>query len=44
MKTIIAIASIALTSCGGTFMLRPDGSLAYTTTELIKPAIIVPEK
>lgn len=40
MKTLAIIATIALTSCGGTFTLRPDGSLAYTTPEFLKAPIV----
>jgi hypothetical protein len=40
MKTIAILACLALTSCGGTFTLRPDGSLAYTTPEILKPVIV----
>jgi hypothetical protein len=44
MKTLTVIALAALlTSCGGTFTLRPDGSLSYTTPEILK-APIVPTK
>jgi hypothetical protein len=31
---------MALTSCGGTFTLRPDGSLSYTTKEILKAPIV----
>lgn len=40
MRTIALLATIALTSCGGTFTLRPDGSLAYTTPEILKAPIV----
>lgn len=30
-------AVIGMTSCGGTFQLRPDGTLSYTTPEIIRP-------
>jgi hypothetical protein len=43
MKTIAILIACILTSCGGTFVLRPDGSIGYTTPEIIKP-IIVREK
>ena len=31
---------MALTGCGGTFVLRPDGSLSYTTPEILKAPIV----
>lgn len=31
---------MAMASCGGTFTLRPDGSLSYTTKEIIKAPIV----
>jgi len=40
MKTIALLACLSLASCGGTFILRPDGSLAYTTPEILKPVIV----
>ena len=40
MKTTLILATLILTGCGGTFTLRPDGSLAYTTPEILKPVII----
>ena len=43
MKTIALAITIAVTGCGGTFVLRPDGSLSYTTPEILK-ATIVPQK
>lgn len=36
MKTIAILATLALAGCGGTFTLRPDGSLSYTTKEILK--------
>ena len=39
MKTLLIIACLAIASCGGTFILMPDGSLFYTT-----PAILAPTK
>jgi hypothetical protein len=39
-RPLLASAAIAMSSCGGTFTLRPDGSLAYTTPEILKPVII----
>lgn len=42
MKAILiaisAAAALFLSSCGGTFVLAPDGTLSYTT-----PVVIVPE-
>ena len=35
MKTLALIIALALASCGGTFTLRPDGSLSYTTPEIM---------
>jgi hypothetical protein len=41
MKTITILAlCLFLSSCGGTFTLRPDGSLAYTTPEILKAPIV----
>ena len=41
MKTLAILAMAALlTSCGGTFTLRPDGSLSYTTKEILKAPIV----
>ena len=41
---IVALAILAgvmaLTGCGGTFMLRPDGTLSYTTPEILKAPIV----
>ena len=34
---LVALCSM-LAGCGGTFVLKPDGSLSYTTPELIKPS------
>lgn len=34
---VVVIAASMLVSCGGTFSLRPDGTFAYTTPELIRP-------
>lgn len=39
----VIVAAFLLTSCGGTITLRPDGSLSYTTPEILK-APIVPQK
>jgi hypothetical protein len=39
-KFILIAVSLAITSCGGTFTLRPDGSLAYTTPEILKAPIV----
>jgi len=41
MKTITILAiCLFVSSCGGTFTLRPDGSLAYTTPEILKAPIV----
>ena len=40
MKTISILATLLLVSCGGTFTLRPDGTIGYTTPEILKPVII----
>jgi hypothetical protein len=40
MKTISILATLILVSCGGTITLRPDGSLAYTTPEILKAPIV----
>jgi hypothetical protein len=40
MKTLILIGTLILASCGGTFVLRPDGSIAYTTPEILKAPIV----
>ena len=37
---LIAAVVIALTHCGGTFTLRPDGSLSYKTAEILKAPIV----
>ena len=34
---LVALCTL-LAGCGGTFVLKPDGSLSYTTPELIKPS------
>lgn len=39
----VIVAVFLLSSCGGTITLRPDGSLSYTTPEILK-ATIVPQK
>lgn len=39
MKTMLIVLSVALTSCGGTFTLRPDMSLSYTTPIIVTPPI-----
>lgn len=44
MKTLILIATLILVGCGGTFVLRPDGSLSYTTKEILKAPIVGSEK
>jgi hypothetical protein len=44
MKTLILLGTLLLASCGGTFVLRPDGSLAYTTPEILKAPIVEPVK
>lgn len=31
---------MAMTGCGGTFTMRPDGSLSYTTPEILKAPIV----
>lgn len=41
---ILGVLTLILTSCGGTFTLRPDGSLSYTTPEIIKAPIVTPTK
>ena len=38
-RPLVALTVIAMTSCGGTFVLMPDGTVSYTT-----PAIIAPTK
>ena len=40
ITTTVALVALWLTSCGGTITLRPDGSLAYTTPEVLKPSIV----
>ena len=41
MKTIaILVTCLVLSSCGGTFTLRPDGSIGYTTPEILKAPIV----
>ena len=35
----VAVFILLVTSCGGTFVLRPDGSVSYTTPEILKPRI-----
>jgi hypothetical protein len=44
MKTLILLGTLLLASCGGTFTLRPDGSIAYTTPEILKAPIVEPAK
>lgn len=40
MNTLCILASLALASCGGTFTLRPDGTIGYTTPEILKAPIV----
>jgi hypothetical protein len=40
LSSAILAAIIALTSCGGTFTLRPDGTIGYTTPEILKAPIV----
>lgn len=40
MKTLAILTTLAIASCGGTFVLRPDGSLSYTTPEILKAPIV----
>ncbi len=40
MKTIALLTTLILASCGGTFTLRPDGSLSYQTAEILKAPIV----
>jgi hypothetical protein len=40
MKTLILLGTLILANCGGTFVLRPDGSIAYTTPEILKAPIV----
>jgi hypothetical protein len=40
MKTLTILTILALTGCGGTFTLRPDGTLAYTTPVILKAPIV----
>lgn len=41
LLSLILLGLILLaTSCGGTFVLRPDGSLSYTTPEILKAPIV----
>ncbi len=41
MKTITILAlCLVLSSCGGTFTLRPDGTIGYTTPEILKAPIV----
>jgi O-acetylhomoserine (thiol)-lyase len=43
-QSAISLALLAiimlLTGCGGTFTLRPDGSLSYQTAEILKAPIV----
>ncbi len=39
-RPLVVMVVIAMTSCGGTFTLRPDGTIGYTTPEILKPVII----
>jgi hypothetical protein len=43
-RVIIAAFAILLQGCGGTFTLRPDGSISYTTKEILKAPIVEVEK
>lgn len=38
--TTVALVAVLLSSCGGTFTLRPDGTIAYTTPEILKAPIV----
>ena len=38
MKTIVILATLMLAGCGGTFIVRSDGSLSYTTPRYIEIA------
>jgi len=41
MKTITILAiCLFVSGCGGTFTLRPDGTIGYTTPEILKPPIV----
>lgn len=40
----VMCCSMFLIGCGGTFTLRPDGSLSYTTPEILKAPIVTPDK
>jgi hypothetical protein len=44
MKTLILLGTLLLASCGGTFALRPDGTVTYTTPEILKAPIVEPSK
>lgn len=37
----VAVFILLVASCGGTFVLRSDGSVSYTTPEILKPKIEV---
>jgi hypothetical protein len=37
---IALLGVLSFSGCGGTFALRPDGSLSYTTPEILKAPII----
>lgn len=39
-KFLLILLGLGITSCGGTITLRPDGSLAYTTPEILKAPIV----
>lgn len=40
IAVLLLAAVMALSSCGGAFTLRPDGSLSYTTPEILKAPIV----
>lgn len=44
IAALILVGIMILTGCGGTFTLRPDGSLSYTTPEILKAPIVEPVK
>lgn len=37
---LLIVLGLGLTSCGGTFTLRPDGTIGYTAPEILKAPIV----
>lgn len=44
LAALILVGVMAMTGCGGTFTLRPDLSISYTTPQILKAPIVEPLK